>query len=280
MPALRERLDARGITDIRLSRAPGDERRLACEAAAGGVETVIALGGDGTWGNAARGILDSRRDARLALLVAGTGNDFAHAIGLPVHETGRLVDIALGSHSARVDVGAVNGTPFLNVVGFGLETSVLERIRSVPLLRGPVLYIATAIPMLRTYSPMRVRIGEGAVARYLAIVAANGPRFGGGFRVAPDASVVDGRLDIVTVTDAPTLRRANLLARVRVGRHRGQREVGAYAAERLMLQFGEAPLMDLDGELTPLGADVAELTCRARALRVAVGADSPLRSGE
>src|SRR5690242_16040584 len=90
LPAVRDALAAVGITDIRLTRGPGDERVRAAEAAAEGVETIVALGGDGTWGNVARGMLESGRDARLVPIAAGTGNDFPHALGLPAHDVAAM----------------------------------------------------------------------------------------------------------------------------------------------------------------------------------------------
>ena len=84
----------------------------------------MALGGDGTWGNVARGILESGRDARLVPVAAGTGNDFPHALGLPAGDPVAMARIAAGSGSVRVDVGWANDIAFLNVAGLGLETEV------------------------------------------------------------------------------------------------------------------------------------------------------------
>jgi diacylglycerol kinase family enzyme len=96
LPRVREALAAVGIRDIRSTRGPGEERDLAARAAEEGIETIVALGGDGTWGNVARGILDARRDARLVPIAAGTGNDFPHALGLPAFDPVAMARIAAG----------------------------------------------------------------------------------------------------------------------------------------------------------------------------------------
>jgi diacylglycerol kinase (ATP) len=275
LPAVRALLATSGVTDVRLTDGPGDERRLAREAAAEGVATIIALGGDGTWGQAARGILESRRDTRLALLVAGTGNDFAYALGLPVHDVRRMVDIALGTNEQRVDVGVVDGLAFLNVAGFGFETSVLEAAPRLPLLRGHLRYVATALPQLFTYRAIEAQIrfedGREATGKFLALIMANGPRFGGGFRVAPGASVRDGQLDFLTVRDGNVIRRAALFARVRFGTHAAEPEVALRRVREVRIQFQDPPLMDVDGELVRAGAAELDITCMPRALRVACG---------
>jgi diacylglycerol kinase family enzyme len=71
---VRRAFAALGITDIRATRGPGDERTLARRAIEEGARTLVAVGGDGTWGNVANAIIASGADVRLALLAAGTGN--------------------------------------------------------------------------------------------------------------------------------------------------------------------------------------------------------------
>lgn len=275
LPAVRAALDAVGIRDVRLTRGPGDERRLAADAAAAGIDTIVALGGDGTWGNVARGILDSGRDARLVPVAAGTGNDFPHALALPAHDPGAMARIAAGSGSVRVDIGWANDIAFLNVTGVGLETEVLRAVRNVRLLSGTMVYVASAIPLLRSYRGFHASIQvddepERDAAPWLAIVVSNGPRFGGGFQVAPGATVTDGRLDLVTVRDATPWRRLQLFVRARHGTHIGQPEVERRTLSRLTLRFDGAPLVDADGELHHLDSSVLTLRATPGALRVGV----------
>jgi diacylglycerol kinase (ATP) len=274
LPAVREALAARGVTDVRLTQLPRDERRLAREAALAGVETIIALGGDGTWGNAARGLLEAGGRSRLALLVAGTGNDFSHALRLPDRDMAAMIGIALGACERRVDIGSADAIPFLNVAGIGIETSVIESTRSVPLLRGHLLYFVTALPKLVTYrAPSAVVAVDDSFPepahKYLALIAANGPRFGGGFHIAPAASLTDGLLDFVSIKDAVALRRAALLTRVRFGRHLAEPEVKLQLAQKVSTQFDAPPLIDVDGEIVQARTSTVEIRCLPQALRMA-----------
>ncbi|HEX6314569.1 MAG TPA: diacylglycerol kinase family protein [Gemmatimonadaceae bacterium] len=275
LPHVREALAAVGIRDVRLTRFAGDERHLAAEAAASGIESIVALGGDGTWGNVARGIVESGRDARMVPIAGGTGNDFPHALGLPAHDPVAMARIAAGQASQRVDLGWAGEIAFLNVAGFGIETEVLRSTRRIARLSGPLLYVAAALPVLRSYRGFRAAMhvdGEPAAVPtdWCAIVISNGPRFGGGFRIAPGASVTDGLADVIAVRDALPLRRLQLFVRARLGTHEGQREVERRTASRLTLHFEHPPLLDADGELHTLQSTALPIRIQAAALRVGI----------
>src|SRR5688572_4101893 len=273
LPRVREALAAVGITDVRLTRGPGDERDLAARAASDGIETIVALGGDGTWGNVTRGILDAGRDARLVPIAAGTGNDFPHALGLPAGDPVAMARIAAGSGSTRVDVGWANDIAFLNVAGVGLQAEVVRAVQGARRFSGPLLYVAAALPLLRTYRGIRasIQVDDEPASRELpfcVVVVSNGPRFGGGFRVAPGATVTDGKVDLVSVRDATPGRRLQLFVRARLGTHIGQPEVELKRARRLTLAFDEAPLLDADGELHTLASREVIIRVVPGALRV------------
>jgi diacylglycerol kinase (ATP) len=273
LPAVREALAAVGIRDIRLTKSAGHERELAARAAADGIDTIVALGGDGTWGNVARGILDAGRDPRLVPIAAGTGNDFPHALGLPAHDPAAMAAIAATNASTRVDVGWADDNAFLNVAGLGLETEVLRSMGRMKALSGPLLYVAAALPVLRSYRGLRAAIqygddAPGPMQAWCAIVASNGPRFGGGFRVAPGATVTDGRVDLVSVLDAPPMRRLQLFVRARLGSHIGQPEVERRPVASVRFFFDEPPLLDADGELHQIATNELLIRVSAGAIRV------------
>ena len=262
-----------GISDIRLTQRAGHERDLAARAAAEGIETIVALGGDGTWGNVTRGILESGRDARLVPIAAGTGNDFPHALGLPAYDLVAMARVAASGNSVRVDVGWANDIAFLNVAGFGFETEVVRKVQAIRGLRGPLVYIAAALPVLRTYPGLRASIQfehepPGPMTTWCAMIVSNGPRFGGGFRVAPGASVTDGKVDLIAIRDAPPLRRLQLFVRARLGTHIGQPEVERSPVSDVMLRFDQPALLDADGELHWFPSTELRIRVQPGAIRV------------
>ena len=273
LPRVQAALAAVGIRDVRSTQAPGHERELASAAAGAGIDTIVALGGDGTWGNVARGILESGRDARLVPVAAGTGNDFPHALGLPAHDAVAMARIAAGTSFVRVDVGWANDIAFLNVAGLGLETEVLRSMTGARAFGGALSYVAAALPVLRSYRGLRATIqynGDtpASMETWCAIVASNGPRFGGGFRVAPGATVTDGRIDLVSVRDALPWRRLQLFVRARLGTHVGQPEVQRRPIQDVTMFFENPPLIDADGELHVLSSTELRIRVAAGAIRV------------
>ncbi len=275
IPSVREAFAAVGVTDLRITTRAGEERKLAREAAREGFDTVIALGGDGTWGNAAGGILESGCDTRLAMVAAGTGNDFAFATKVPAHEVARAAAIAVGPHERRVDVGVVNGTAFLNVCGFGFDSAVLETTRTRTWISGHPRYLITAAQKLFTYrgtdAAHTVDGSEpGHPERLLLLTISNGPRFGGGFLIAPQASVDDGALDVVVVRNASPFRRIALFAGATQGTHVRAPEVRVHRSAQVRLRFATPPWFDADGELHLSESTDLRIDCLAAKLRLAV----------
>jgi diacylglycerol kinase (ATP) len=236
------------------------------------MEIVIAVGGDGTCGNVARALLEAGGDARLGVVPAGSGNDFACALGLDPRRPHETLAVALGKRERRVDMGRVAGLAFLNVAGMGFDAAVLAALPRFPLLRGQTRYLAAAMGQLVACRARRVRLRAAGPAeqQVLALVFANGPRFGGGFRIAPRARPDDGLLDMVAVGDARLLGRLRILAAVLRGSHIGFAEISYSRIREAVVELDEAPWLDLDGELRRAPAAELTVSCLPAALRVAI----------
>ncbi len=280
LPDVRAALASHEGMAVQLTARAGDEWRLAEEATRAGVGTIIALGGDGTWGNVARGILAAGGATRLALIAAGTGNDLAFASGIPAGDLRAALAIALGERDRRIDVGVADGVHFVNCVGFGFDAEVVRRMGEVRWLRGHAVYVVTALRQLVAYRGVKARLTADGIEpssaalpyeRHLMVVISNGARFGGGFMIAPEARNDDGVLDVVRVGDAPVWRRATLLASAMHGRHVGAAEVSMSRVSSITLDFDELPVFEADGELHHASAASVTVRCLPRALRLAVG---------
>ena len=107
----------------------GDATRFARQAAHAGVELLIAGGGDGTINEVVAGLLEpagaSKSKASLGILPLGTANDLAHSCGIPLDPLAAF-RLAVSAAPRDVDVGQVNGRPFINVAtgGFGTQVTV------------------------------------------------------------------------------------------------------------------------------------------------------------
>lgn len=260
-----------GPLDVVRTERSGDEARLALEAAADGVRTLVVLGGDGTVSRVAGALATAGADTPLAILAAGTGNDFAKSLGAPVHDYAAMAERIARGDTRRVDVGRLGGRPFVNAAGFGFDVAVLERMTRARWLRGDALYIAAAIGELFRFGGVeaQVRVAPDAIneqARWLLVVIANGQWFGGSFRIAPSARLDDGRLDVVLVRDASAWRRARLFAAAPFGRHVTQPEVQALTTDACTITIDQPVACELDGELVATDQLMLEADVLPRAL--------------
>lgn len=273
-----ERLGVGGVEHA-LTAGAGDEERLAAEAARRGAATIVAVGGDGTWCNAANGILRSGHDARLALVSGGTGCDLAKTLGVPADLGGAARVVATGV-PRRIDVGRVEDRFFLNVAGFGYDIAVIEHSWKVRWLRGDLLYAWSALRQIWGFPGFGVEIGlDGAPGErheLLMLIVANARVFGGSFRIAPRAEVDDGRLDAFAFGNIGLVRRLGMMRHLLAGSHEGKAGVTSRVAASLRLRFDAPPAYETDGEWRQ--ARSAELLVEAvpKALSVLVpGAGAP-----
>ncbi len=282
-----------GAFEHSLTTASGDEARLARAALEAGAETVVAVGGDGTWSQVADQLVGWPGGARLALLPSGTGNDFGRNLGLGYESPEDAVRALAAGRTRRVDVGRVV-TPsapdgdrhrskayrvrhFLNLVGFGFDIAVIDAAAGARFLKGAVLYKATALQQLFRYPGIDVTVESPShgsrPGRRLIITISNGRYFGGGFPIAPAATVDDGLLHACVIKDAGPFRRAALFNRAERGRHVGAPEVEILSDRRFAVRFPDAappPRFEVDGDVYGVAGHLVEVEVLAGALDVVV----------
>jgi len=260
-----------GPLDVVRTEQSGDEARLALEAAHDGVRTLVVLGGDGTVSRVGGAFATAGADTPLAILAAGTGNDFAKSLGAPVHDYPAMAERIARGETRRVDVGRLAGRPFVNAAGFGFDVAVLERMTRARWLRGDALYIASALAELLRFDGLdaRVRVAPEVFdvhARWLLVVIANGQWFGGSFRIAPAARLDDGRLNLVLVRDMPAWRRLRVFSAAPFGAHVRAPEVQSLDPTSCTVTTATPSACELDGELVPASQAVVEADVLPRAL--------------
>lgn len=258
-----------------LSEAKGDEARIAGQALARGFKRIVAVGGDGTWCNAADTLLKAgARDVALGLIPGGTGCDLAKSLGIPARDLAACARIVRAGRTRTIDVGRVEQRHFLNVVGFGFDIAVIEDSWKVRYLGGDLLYVYCALRQIGAFPGFSVEIGvEGAAARredLMMLVIANARVFGGGFRIAPSADLEDGRLDAMAFRNMGLSRRLALMARLLRGTHENAPEVGASRGRCYRLRFDAPPAFETDGEWNRARSPELVVECLPSALRVLV----------
>ncbi|MFG3033178.1 diacylglycerol kinase [Streptomyces sp. NPDC048253] len=183
-------------------------------AVADGTGALIAVGGDGLAHLALQAVAGTRTP--LGLVAAGTGNDFARALGLPVRDpaaAARLVADALkGARIRDIDLGRVGDRWFGTVLASGFDSRVNDRGNRMRWPVGRARYDLAMLAELAAFRPFpyRITLDDGAVREVEATLVAvgNGSSYGGGMRICPGADLTDGLFDVTIVGDC---RRRTLL---------------------------------------------------------------------
>jgi diacylglycerol kinase (ATP) len=212
-------LASRAGAGFATSRKPEDLTRFARQAVEEGVERLLVAGGDGTFHLVAQGLAGS--NCALGVIPLGTGNDLARALGTPL-AVGPAVQRALEAPVRRIDLARVGETYCVGYAGMGIDSEVTHLANQVKRLRGPLVYPYALIRTLFSFTPpvMRVEHDEGVFeGRVMFSVVANLPSFGGGMRIAPEARIDDGLLDLVIVRAIPRLTLLTVFPKVYLGRH-------------------------------------------------------------
>lgn len=270
LPELRDAFSGLSPTMLVTSSA-GEEEALATQALRDGATTIVAVGGDGTCSGVASAILRSGQSCRLAVVPCGTGDDFAKTLGVSGYTPAQTAALVAGGEAARIDVGRADDRYFLNSCGFGFDASVLQATQKIRFLRGDSVYIYSALGQLFSYQGTAVSVsGDAEVkrGRMLMITVSNGRWLGGAFKIAPDASVRDGKLDACFFGDSNVLERARLFIGALRGTHLHMRGVSSANVQDLSLTFPAAPSMEVDGELRTARSTTVKLRCVPLALSV------------
>jgi YegS/Rv2252/BmrU family lipid kinase len=261
-----------GPFNVAFTKKPGDGTDLAIRAIEDGREFLIACGGDGTINEIANGIIQTGEEIELGILPSGTGGDFRRTIGMPqsIREAARALRTG---ETRQIDVGKVTFRNFqdksatryfLNVSSFGLAAAIIERVKSnssldwLPssALRGKASFALSTLQEVigPSVATVKVRI-DGAEEKSLSTVnfcVANARYFGGGMKIAPDASISDGFLNVVNIGDISTAKilfNAHTLYR---GTHLELAEVKSMLARTIMARPADENTeihIEIDGEL-------------------------------
>ncbi len=206
---LRDAADRREIPlEIHMTERADHARELATSGVASGATLVIAWGGDGTINEVGRALMGT--GAVLGVVPAGSGNGLAAALALP-RDAAAAVAAAFDGAVRTIDAGLIAGRPFFNLAGVGFDAHVArlfnERARGS---RGRWPYISIGVREGCRYSAAEYVISLDGLTRRvraLLIVFANGREFGMGARIAPQAELDDGFLDVTVVEDRSVLAR-------------------------------------------------------------------------
>lgn len=261
-PRLRTALEAHNVSyEVLVSDHEGHVAELVGEAVGKGSRRFAAVGGDGTAHLVLNALMQHTWDEppRLAIIPAGSGSDFIRTFALPRDLEGGVALLASDT-VYRCDIGLVEGEfgsrYFLNAVNFGVAAASAGRAARLPGFLGGLRYTAAFWLELVPFRPGAVAVSLGRrrmEADGLNVVLANGQFFGGGLNVAPQASVMDGMLD-VQVFAGPKRRAFTLMPRVIKGLHLKHPAVQRGRAAEIDVEVPPGWPIEADGEMVGTGS--------------------------
>ena len=236
--------------DIELTKGPGLALELAKKAVKDGYNTVVAAGGDGTVNQVLNGLAES--GIPMAVLPCGTGNDFAAMLGMPKDLKESMQQILNGS-IGQVDLCKVNDHYFISSVGVGFDGQVAHTVNnSFPYLRGMIVYILGVLKTIFSYRGHHLRItidGKTTELDALLVAIANSKSYGGGLKIAPDALINDGLLDICTAKMMKPLEILLSLPKLVKGTHGALKKIRFYKGKSISLESDTPLYYQVDGEV-------------------------------
>jgi diacylglycerol kinase (ATP) len=246
---------------------PTHATELAKQAGDQGYGMVIAMGGDGTVHEVVNGLMQIPVDNRpiLGVVPVGSGNDFAHSIGVPMDSAHALAH-ALNGEPSTVDIGLMtdeNGRKeyFDNTVGVGFDAVVTIRSHKLPIVRGFLMYLTAVIQtIILNHEPAKMKLeadGESWEQTNLMVAVCNGPREGGGFMVAPDAKNDDGILHYMMIAKCSRPMMFRLIPEVMNGTHGRFDLVKMGTCTKFSLDSDHPVYIHADGEIyTSFGSNL------------------------
>ncbi|MBX3101954.1 MAG: hypothetical protein KF690_05555 [Bacteroidetes bacterium] len=242
----------------------------------GGLQLVVAAGGDGTLHYTAA--LLAHTGIAMAILPCGTGNGIARHYGIPLKLHRGLKLLEHGRIQA-VDLGQLDQTIFMGFMGLGLDAVVASAFETTPGKRNFRKYLRLSIRALRHYRPVPVHIqlpDEGTVhieTQALLFNITITSQFGSGARIAAGATATDGLLDVCVLRKHPLP--ASLLLAVRLfrGTLTGSRYYKHIRAKTLVLTCDTPCPLQLDGEPYPAWTGTQQVRCFPGSLQLVVPRD-------
>ena len=181
---------------------------------------VIAVGGDGLLHLVLQKITPAQ--VPLAVIPAGTGNDFVRTLGWSPDDVDAILQTVLSKNPQSVDLGLVDGEWFAAILSTGFDSIVNEKANTMSWPKGPMKYnVAIAIELPR-FAPRHYEIvldDRTISTQAMLIAVANGRSYGGGMLVCPHADIADGYFDVMVLHPVSKLEFIKVFPRVFKGTH-------------------------------------------------------------
>ncbi len=247
---------------ITISTHEGHIEKIAKKAVEDGYTDIVAVGGDGTVLETFNGL--QSKNINLGIIPSGTGNDFAKMFKIDKKFNLALDRIVKGD-TRLIDIGKVNSSFFLNVVGVGIDGEIVEATQKVKkILSGSSAYVYSTFATLVKYKAKKVSItiDDVTINREVLLVAiGNGKYCGGGMMLTPGAELDNEMFQIVVINKIHKLKFALLFRKVFSGSHINESCVEVFNGKHIKIVSDELLKINADGNIIgnlPLDINIIE----------------------
>ncbi len=213
-------------------------------------DCVVVGGGDGTVGSVSGAVFEAGKP--MGILPLGTANDLARTLAIP-DDAVEAAEVILQGRAHPIDLGVVNGVPFLNVASVGLSVALTREISHCEKQRfGAFAYVRAALRAVRKQPPFDAEIvcdGERLRVRSLQVAVANGRYHGGGTTAVAEAEVDEQQLFLYSIAPQSLVSLLWLAPFIRRGQHGRFQSVLIMQGRRVELSTAVPMAIDTDGEL-------------------------------
>lgn len=233
----------------------GHATELAYQYARMGFDAVIAVGGDGTVNEVARGLKDSK--TAMGIIPMGSGNGFARHLEIPMRPQ-KALEMLNHSEPISVDYGLANGRVFVCTCGTGFDAVVAYNFAGSN-KRGFLTYIQNTLKQAFSYQPQTYHIvGDGLDVTHKAflITFANANQWGNDAKIAPKASMQDGEMDIMLMSSHAILGSASLALRLFTGSIDNSYFMDTLRAKEVTLEREDVSPFHIDGDPVEMEKDI------------------------
>lgn len=217
-------------------------------------DIIIACGGDGTINEVATGVVKSTNKLPVAILPSGTVNDFANHMGMPNKITD-FFQMIKQKKLVDIDLGRVNNKYFVNVAAGGLLTDVGFQVPiEAKAALGRMAYYFEGLRglILEGIEPIKIKFESDEYTeeeKVLLFIVSNTSSIAGFKKLAPDANVSDGFLDVLIIKDSDIPELANIFFNVLRGYHINHPNVMYFKTKKIHIESKKEMMVDIDGEL-------------------------------
>ena len=242
----------------------GHATEIAQKAVIEGIEKVIAVGGDGTVNEVARGLIGS--ETALGIVPIGSGNGLARHLKIPL-KMDKAIQFSVNNSSSLMDVCFLNDIPFFCTAGVGFDAVVAHEFAKQD-SRGLKTYARMALKSFRTYKSESYLFDDQDDKTAFAITFANATQYGNNALISPKSKIDDGQIEMVILKPFPFGAAPIIGVRLFRGTLPNSRYIEMQSGNYFNLKSSKNFLIHFDGEPMTLNTNELEVKIKQKYLKV------------